>query len=101
MSSSGLLTEKNIQPDTDSRSLSEAYGETMAALMPRDPNRIKVSFSAKTATEEKNGGGIVKKESSQNYVKILPVPADAVPGSGKVKTEVEQVKIIFETKRTK
>lgn len=38
MPSSGLLTEKNVQPDTDSKSLPEAYGVTMAALMPRDPN---------------------------------------------------------------
>ncbi|MHB0996041.1 MAG: alpha-crystallin domain-containing protein [Elusimicrobiales bacterium] len=64
-------------------------------------DRIKISFSAKTATEEKSGGGIAKRESSQNYVKILPVPGDAVPGTGKVKMEKEQVRIIFERKRTK
>jgi len=64
-------------------------------------DRIKVSFSAKTATEEKDGGGIVKKESSQNYVKILPVPEDAAPGTGKVKIEGEQVKITFDKKKTK
>lgn len=63
-------------------------------------DRIKISFSARTATEEKSGGGITKRESSQNYVKILPVPGDAVPGTGKVKMGKEQVRIVFDRKRT-
>ncbi len=38
MPSSGSLTDRISQPDTDSRTLPEAYGTTMAALLPRDPN---------------------------------------------------------------
>lgn len=63
-------------------------------------DRIKISFSAKTSTEEKSAGGVIKKESSQNYVKILPVPEDAVPGTGKAEIEGEQVKIKFDRKRS-
>jgi len=64
-------------------------------------DRIKISFSAKTAVEEKSGGGIVKKESSQDHVKILPLPEDAVPGTGKVKTQGERVEITFDRKKAR
>lgn len=38
MSSSGQINNNNIEPDLDSRSLPEGYGETTAALLPRDPH---------------------------------------------------------------
>lgn len=38
MPSSGVITDKHVQPDAGSRTLPEGYGVTMAALMPRDPN---------------------------------------------------------------
>lgn len=38
MPSSGVITAKDIQPDIDSVSLPGAYGVTMAALLPRDPD---------------------------------------------------------------
>lgn len=63
--------------------------------------RIKISFSAKTSTEEKSAGRVMKKESSENYVKILPVPGDAVPGTGKAEMEGERVKIRFDRKKAK
>ncbi len=60
--------------------------------------RIRVSFSAKTASEKKSPGGIVRTETSQSYIKILPIPDDAAAGSGKVETDGRQVKIKFERK---
>ncbi len=38
MSSSGQINRNNIEPDLDSRSLPDGYGETQAALLPRDPH---------------------------------------------------------------
>ena len=38
MSSSGHINKNNIEPDFDSKSLPENYGETQAALLPRDPH---------------------------------------------------------------
>lgn len=38
MPSSGVIADKNIQPDSESAALPQEYGVTMAALMPRDPN---------------------------------------------------------------
>ena len=38
MPSSGTISNKNIQPDSESAALPQEYGVTMAALMPRDPN---------------------------------------------------------------
>jgi len=61
--------------------------------------RIKISFSARTGSEREIAGGVVKKESYQSYVKILPLPADAAPGTGKVKAEGERVIIRFDIKK--
>jgi len=58
-------------------------------------DRIKISFSAATSSSEKSAAGVVKKESSQNYIKILPLPPDAVAGTGKVEITGQQVKIKF------
>ncbi|HBB67304.1 MAG TPA: hypothetical protein DCZ93_08395 [Elusimicrobia bacterium] len=38
MPTSGVITDKNIQPDAGADALPLDYGVTMAALMPRDPN---------------------------------------------------------------
>lgn len=61
-------------------------------------DRIKIAFSANTTFEEKSGRGIVKRSTLQSYLKILPVPADAAPGTGKVETDGELVKIRFDRK---
>lgn len=61
--------------------------------------RIKMSFSAKTSSEEKSAGGLVRKESSQSYVKILPLPVDAEPGTGKVEVTGDRVEIKFAIKK--
>lgn len=61
--------------------------------------RIRLSFSARTAAEEKRGGGLVKRETAQTYIKLLPVPGDAVAGTGRTEIDGEQVRIRFERKR--
>lgn len=73
-------------------------GETLDINITDD--RIRISFSAKTGAESEIAGGLVKKESYQSYVKIMPLPVDAVPGTGKVKVEGERVMIRFDLKKT-
>ncbi len=62
MPSSGVLTEKENRPDTDSRSLPEGYGTTMAALLPRDPNWMfvywEITPNSKARLERDHGPGI-------------------------------------------
>jgi len=58
--------------------------------------RIKLSFQARSASGHKSAGSLLKRESSESYVKIMPVPEDAVPGTGKVQIDGELVKIKFE-----
>ena len=64
-------------------------------------SRIKISFTAKTVKEEKKAGSVTRSESLRSYVKILPVPQDAVPGTGKAQIEKDAVKIVFERENTK
>ena len=58
--------------------------------------RIKLSFQARSASGHKSAESLLKRESSESYVKIMPVPEDAVPGTGKVQIDGELVKIKFE-----
>lgn len=61
-------------------------------------DRIKIAFSAGGSSEERSAGGLVKKASAQSYIKILPLPADAAPGTGKVEVSGETIKIRFDRK---
>lgn len=56
---------------------------------------IKLSFQARSAAGHKSAGSLIKRESSESYVKILPVPEDAIPGTGEVLIDGELVKIKF------
>jgi len=60
--------------------------------------RIKIFFEARTASGEKGEGGLLTRESLQSYLKLLPLPEDAVPGTGRVEIEGEKVKITFALK---
>lgn len=64
-------------------------------------DRIKISFTAKTSDEEKKPGGVMKKGSVESHVKILPLPEDAVPGTGKAEIDGETVKIRFDRRKAK
>ena len=61
--------------------------------------RIKVSFSAKALSEQKGRGSAIVSESSQDYVKILPVPEDADAATGKVEISANRVTISFKQKK--
>jgi len=61
--------------------------------------RIRIVFSARESSEEKLIGGAVKKETYRSFVKILPLPVDSAPGTGKVKVEGEKVKIKFDRRK--
>ncbi len=62
--------------------------------------RIRLSFEAKAVAERKTADALVKKTSSQNYIKILPLPEDAVPGTGKIEIKGETVSIRFARKKS-
>ena len=65
MPSSGLLTDKNIQPDTDHGALPKGYGETMAAMLPRDPNWMfiywEITGNSKASIVNEHGPDIYQK----------------------------------------
>ncbi|HNW45090.1 MAG TPA: Hsp20/alpha crystallin family protein [Elusimicrobiales bacterium] len=61
--------------------------------------RIKISFSAKAASGANSGGAIIKKGSSQSYIKILPVPEEAESGTGVSDVTGGQLRITFERKK--
>lgn len=65
MPSSGAITDKNIQPDTEHKALPQGYGETMAALMPRDPNWMfvywEITPNSKARLAREHGSDLFKK----------------------------------------
>ncbi len=62
--------------------------------------RIRLSFEAKASSAKKTADTMVKRASSQSYLKILPLPEDAVPGTGKVEIKGETVSIRFARKKS-
>jgi HSP20 family molecular chaperone IbpA len=62
-------------------------------------DRIKLSFTSRKKNEAKGAAGVVKSEAVRSYIKILPVPADAIAGSGKVVVEGDKVRITFARKQ--
>lgn len=61
-------------------------------------DRIKLSFTSRKENEEKGADGVVKSEAVRSYVKILPVPVDAVGASGKTSVDGDKVRIVFARK---
>lgn len=64
-------------------------------------DRIRISFTARNSAEEKKPGGVTRKESVESHVKILPLPEDAVPGTGMARIDGETVKIRFDRRKAK
>lgn len=60
---------------------------------------IILSFQGGSVSGDKSAGSLIKREGSESYVKILPVPGDAVPGTGEVLIDGELVKIKFERRK--
>jgi len=84
MPSSGVLIDKNIRPDIDSRSLPEGYGATMAALIPRDPDWMfiywEITADSKAYIAREHGPDIFEK--SRQMVRVYDT-ASAAGDSGK------------------
>lgn len=58
--------------------------------------RIRISFSARASGEERKAGGVTRSESSQSYIKILPVPAGALADTAVTTRDGERVVITFD-----
>lgn len=89
-----VRTDKDV---TISITVPGLSGETADINITED--RIRASFSARSASEEKLVAGMVKKESYKSYVKIMPVPEDAVAGTAKVKVDGDRIRITFDRKQ--
>ncbi|MFA6434694.1 MAG: DUF4912 domain-containing protein [Elusimicrobiales bacterium] len=68
MTSSGQLKNRNPQPDSDYKSLPESYGNTEAALLPRDPNWMfiywEITDNSKANLAREHGRDIFEKARS-------------------------------------
>lgn len=81
MPSSGSLDDKNKQPDTGHDALPREYGETMAALLPRDPNWMFVYWEITPASR----AGVVRAHGADVLEKsrqVLRVHDAASTGKG-------------------
>ena len=61
-------------------------------------DRIRISFTARDVQDKNDGKGAVRRESTRSYMKILPVPEDAVPSSAKTSIDKDRVTITFDKK---
>ena len=64
-------------------------------------NRIKISFTARNIQEKNDKTGTMHQEYSQSYMKILPMPEDAVATGVKTLIEENKVTITFNKKDKK
>lgn len=63
-------------------------------------DRIRISYSARTASEKEDAKGNVyhRSESMRQYRKIMPIPDGADPDSSRVNRDGESIKIIFKAR---
>lgn len=62
-------------------------------------DRIRLSFTARTRSVGGRGGTTDVSESEEIYVKIMPLPSEAEPGSEKVEIKGETVRIRFDLRK--
>lgn len=83
MTSSGQLKNKNNQPDSDYKSLPESYGNTEAALLPRDPNWMfiywEITDNSKARIAREHGRDIFEK--ARSVVRVFDVTGDDGKGA--------------------
>ena len=83
MTSSGQLNNKNNQPDSDYKSLPESYGNTEAALLPRDPNWMfiywEITDNSKANILREHGHDVFEK--SCQVIRVYDMSADDGKGS--------------------
>ena len=84
MTSSGHITKENTSPDSDYKSLPEGYGNTEAALLPRDPNWMfiywEITANSKAAVCKDYGPDIFQK--SRQIIRVYDVTGTGSIGSG-------------------
>jgi HSP20 family molecular chaperone IbpA len=70
-------------------------GESMNININKD--RIRIAYEAKTITDKRDekGGSYFKRESSQHFEKIMPIPEGADAKDNRIVHEGDTVKIIF------
>ena len=77
MTSSGKLDSNNNQPDSDYKSLPESYGNTEAALLPRDPNWMfiywDINEKSKAMISSEHGADVFEK--GRQVVRVHDVSA--------------------------
>jgi len=82
MPTSGVITGKSAQPDLEHKELPQGYGETMAALLPRDPNWMyaywEITPAARARVAREHGRDIFDKSRQ-----VLRVHDMAASGGGK------------------
>ena len=82
MPSSGGIDGKNIQPDIAHQALPREYGETMAALMPRDPNWMfvywEITPETKARITREHGPDVFKK--SRQILRVYQAPPSEAYG---------------------
>ncbi len=78
MTSSGQLNNKNNQPDSDYKSLPESYGNTEAALLPRDPNWMfiywEITDNSKALIAREHGHDVFEK--ARHVIRVYDVSAN-------------------------
>ncbi|HNW44570.1 MAG TPA: hypothetical protein PKI19_08695 [Elusimicrobiales bacterium] len=62
-------------------------------------DRIRISFTARNIQDKNEAGRSMHSESSQSYVKVLPVPEDAVAASARTEIEKNRVVVAFDRKK--
>jgi len=77
MTSSGQMNNKQQQPDSDYKSLPESYGNTEAALLPRDPNWMflywEITDNSKANIAREHGHDVFEK--ARHVVRVYDVTA--------------------------
>lgn len=61
-------------------------------------DRIRISFTAKNFQDKKADGGSMHRESSRSYVKIIPIPNDAIAGTARTAIDMDLVTVTFDRK---
>ncbi|MHB0996038.1 MAG: DUF4912 domain-containing protein [Elusimicrobiales bacterium] len=106
MPSSGVIADKNIQPDSESAALPQEYGVTMAALMPRDPNWMfvywQITPNSKARLAREHGPDLFEKGRQAWRVHDLALPDGAVdlPIEAMSKDETEARRIGIKVARS-
>lgn len=62
------------------------------------PERIRLTFTVRTSAALSGSGGMLRKESSRSYTKVLPVPDGADPAGARTEASPDAIKLRFARK---